>query len=101
MTLTDHLNVADRLLTVYAGTSWQTPEWTFREWFREAVAGGAGARDLGRFVDGGRYATHLQRFFALFPRDQIRIHLYEDYRRVGHGRAKLVKTVRLSGPGPG
>ncbi len=34
--------------------------------------------------DVGRYATHLQRFFELFPREQIRIHLYDDYRADPH-----------------
>jgi hypothetical protein len=31
-------------------------------------------------LDCGLYATHLQPFFDLFPREQIRIHLYEAYR---------------------
>ena len=28
----------------------------------------------------GRYATHLERFYRHFPREQVRIYLYEDYR---------------------
>ena len=27
----------------------------------------------------GRYGTHLQRFFDLFPREHILVHLYDDY----------------------
>lgn len=31
-------------------------------------------------LDCGLYATHLQQYFQGFPREQVRIYLYEDYR---------------------
>jgi hypothetical protein len=33
---------------------------------------------LGCYVEAGRYAMHLEPYFRLFPKDQIRIYLYED-----------------------
>ena len=50
---------------------------TFRTWFDAASHPGA---TWWPAVDAGRYATHLDRFLMLFPRDQVRIYLYDDYR---------------------
>ena len=35
---------------------------------------------LGRYIEVGYYAKHLKNVFDLFPRDQVRIYLYEDLR---------------------
>ena len=32
----------------------------------------------GRYMDVGRYAAQLKRYWALFPKDQLRIYLYDD-----------------------
>jgi hypothetical protein len=49
---------------------------TFQGFFQAALD----PRDPGAaHVGVGRYATHLQRFFDAFPKERIRIYLYEDY----------------------
>jgi hypothetical protein len=53
------------------------PQLIFRQWFLAATRPGSAFWPI---VDGARYATHLERFLGLFPRDQIRIYLYEAYR---------------------
>lgn len=40
---------------------------------------------LGAFVDFGFYSRQLSRYYQLFPRDQLRIHLYEDLVRDAGG----------------
>lgn len=62
---------AERLFSHHLAALWHDPHRTFRQRFFGAVP-----PDV---VGEGRSATHLQRFFTLFPRDQIRIYLYEDY----------------------
>jgi hypothetical protein len=68
---------AERLFTHFLGSAWRDPRATFRTRFRAALEPGGIGRNI---VNIGRYATHLQRYFDVFPRDQIGIHLYEDYR---------------------
>jgi hypothetical protein len=69
---------AERLFShYYLGTWWHHPGETFRTRFMAAMEPGHVGR---RMVEIGRYATHLQRFFQLFPRNQICIQLYDDYR---------------------
>ena len=73
---------ADRLFSWYLMTFRHHPGLTFRAWFVKEMNGG---RDYGPAVDAGRFATHLQRFFAVFPRDRVRIYLYETLRADARG----------------
>src|SRR2546425_8264005 len=67
---------AERLFTLYLLRLWRDPRVSFRAWFHACQK----ARHLWPSIVGaGRYATHLQRFFELFPRHQVRVYLYEDY----------------------
>jgi len=50
---------------------------TFREWAERAMSGGP---EYGPAVDGGRFGTHLARFLTHFPREQMRIYLYDSLR---------------------
>jgi hypothetical protein len=68
---------AERLFTQYVGTRWRDPQITFRARFLSAMD----PRDFWWSTVGiGRYATHLRRFLDAFPREQVRIHLYDDYK---------------------
>lgn len=40
-----------------------------------------GKAEVRRFLDGGLYGRHLAAYYALFPRDQIKVILYDDIRR--------------------
>jgi hypothetical protein len=72
---------ADRLFSWYLMTLKHTPRVSLRDRLhREMREGASGPTGLLRQLDGGMYATHLQRFLGLFPREQIRIHLYDSYR---------------------
>lgn len=74
-------NPADRLLSWYLMRLKNDPPITLRDQLKmEMSEGDPRATGLLRQLDGGRYALHLQRFFDLFPRDQVRIYLYESYR---------------------
>jgi hypothetical protein len=67
---------AERALTMYSRDRWHDPRLTFPRWFQAN-------RDQPRLRAGlgaARYGTHLQRFFEIFPREQLRVYLYEDYR---------------------
>jgi hypothetical protein len=68
---------AERLFSHHLAALWHDPHRTFREWFLAATDSRNAA--VPTMVDEGRFATHLQRFFELFPRDRMRIYLYEDY----------------------
>lgn len=69
-------NPADRLFSEYLAMRWAYPLRTFAE----HIALKLRRRDgLGVVMDAGYYATHLERFFAHFPREQFSIHLYEDF----------------------
>jgi hypothetical protein len=67
---------AQRLHTLYLQSLWRRPGVSFRAWFEAA-------RDAPRHwpsgVGAGRYATHLGRYFDVFPRERLRVYLYEDY----------------------
>jgi hypothetical protein len=65
---------ADRLVAWYMMSLQHEPRLTFRAWFDRARNGG---EHRGPAVEGGRFATHLQRFFDIFPRRQMRVYLYE------------------------
>ena len=68
---------AERLFSWYVLSLRDHPGRTFRAWFEHEET----RTDWWSAADGGRYATHLERFLKLFPRSQLRIHLYDDYRR--------------------
>jgi hypothetical protein len=69
-------NPADRLFSEYLALRWVYP----LRAFDEHIALGPGRRDArGVGIDSGYYATHLERFFTHFRREQFRIHLYEDF----------------------
>jgi hypothetical protein len=70
-------NPADRLVAWYMLAVRRNPHLSFRGWLLNAMNGGY---DRGPAVDGGRFATHLQRFFDTFPQDQVRVYLYESLR---------------------
>lgn len=68
---------ADRLFTLYVLTLWREPGITFRDWFRKCLDTPTLYPSI---VGAARYATHLGRFYELFPRERIRVCLYDDYR---------------------
>jgi hypothetical protein len=63
--------------TRYLRVAWRDPQLSFRGWFLAAAEQRA---MWAQALTAGNYATHLQRFFDVFPREQIQTHLYEDYR---------------------
>lgn len=74
----------ERLFSAYLMSLGRNHNMTFRNWVLEAMNARPERRQAMSQkpvpLDGGLYATHLQRFFELFPREQIRIYLYESYR---------------------
>jgi hypothetical protein len=72
---------ADRLFSWYLMRLRAEPNLTLGDQLRrEMQEGDPGATGLLRQLDGGMYSRHLRRFLDLFPRDQVRIYLYDDYR---------------------
>ncbi len=83
---------AERFVSHCLATVWAEPRWTVRERFEAAIA----RRDeWGPTLDAGCYATNLRRFFAHFPRENVRVHLYEDFR--ADPRAVLRDVFRFLG----
>jgi len=79
----------------YLKTFWRDPPGMFLSRFRAAQH----SQDpFVAFAAVGRYATHLQRFFDAFPREQIHVHLYEDFQ--GDGRAVVRKILAFVGVDP-
>jgi hypothetical protein len=74
-------NPADRLLSWYMMSLKDDPHITLRDQLRKEMSEGY-PRETGllRQFDGGMYAMHLRRFLDIFPRDQVRVYLYESYR---------------------
>lgn len=68
---------AERLFSWYLMNLRRYPRTPFREWLRAAMNQDGPSWQA---VETGCYATHLERFYALFPRDQVRVYLYEAYR---------------------
>jgi hypothetical protein len=68
---------ADRLFTLYSLNLWRTPRASFREWFQAALDTPQWWPSI---VGAGRYATHLERWRGIWPRERMRISLYDDYR---------------------
>lgn len=75
---------AERLYTKYLRKLGMGHHTTFRDWVLQAMQARPdrrqGMQRQPTPLDCGLYATHLQRFFDVFPREQIRIYLYEAYR---------------------
>ncbi len=75
---------AERLHTLYRRTLRTGHPTPFRDWILPAMQAKPACRqEMQRHpipLDCGLYATQLQPFLELFPREQIRIYLYEDYR---------------------
>ena len=74
----------ERLYTLYLRTLRAGQRVTFRDWLLQAMQTKPDRRQgMQRHpipLDCGLYATHLKPFFDMFPREQIRIYLYETYR---------------------
>jgi len=74
----------ERLFSLYWLDGRREPRLTFRDWVLQAMQlHGDRRREVHRYpipLDGGMYATQLERFMKVFPRDQVRIYLYETYR---------------------
>ena len=69
-------NPADRFFSQYRATRWTSPLRTFAD----CIAMGLERREgWGSVLDVGLYAANLERFFAHFAREQLSIHLYEDF----------------------
>lgn len=67
---------AERFFSHYLARRWSAP---LRR-LGDCIALGLERRgDWGVALDVGRYATHLDRFFGCFAREQFSIHLYEDF----------------------
>ena len=81
---------AEWQFTRYLAMAWREPQGSFRQWFAAATKPGA---MWAQPITVGRYATHLQRFFDLFPREQLLIHLHEDYKADGRGIVR--ETLRF------
>jgi hypothetical protein len=68
---------AERLFTLYLLNLWRNPRITFPAWFHAV-------REVPHLfpsiVGAGRYATHLERWGEIWPRERMRIYLYDDYR---------------------
>lgn len=75
---------AERLHTLYLRTLRAGQPAAFRSWILQAMQKRPDRRlRMQRHplpLDCGLYGTHLSRYFDLFPREQIRVHRYEDYR---------------------
>ncbi len=74
----------ERLFSLYLLDRRRDPKMTFRGWVLQAMERHGDRRQgVHRYpipLDGGLYATQLGRFLDFFPRDQVRIYLYESYR---------------------
>ena len=74
----------ERLFSAYLMSRAEHPNVSFRDWVGTAMNSADDRRrrmpQSPTPIDGGLYATHLRRFLELFPREQVRIYLYEDYR---------------------
>ena len=68
---------ADRLFTLYVLNLARQPDITFRAWFQSVLEA---PQLFPSIVGAGRYATHLERWGTIWPRERMRIYLYDDYR---------------------
>ena len=92
----------ERLFSLYLLRIRREPTLTFRSWVLKAMhSGGDRRHEVHRYpiaLDGGLYATQLARFLDIFPRDQVRVYLYEAYR--ADGRAVLRDIFAFLGVDP-
>jgi hypothetical protein len=86
---------ADWLFTRYLDRFWPDRGGSFRQRFLDATRPRA---EWASALLVGRYATNLQRFYDVFPREQIQVHLYEDLRQ--NGRAVLQSILSFIGVDP-
>ncbi len=74
----------ERLHTLYLRSVGTGNRATFRDWLIQAMQTKPDRREGMHChpipLDCGLYATHLQQYLRLFPSEQLRIYLYEDYR---------------------
>jgi hypothetical protein len=74
----------ERLFSLYLLNRNREPDISFRDWVLKAMhSTGDRRKEVHRYpipLDGGLYATQLGRFLDIFPRDQVRVYLYESYR---------------------
>jgi Sulfotransferase family len=74
----------ERLFSLFLLNLRRDPHITFRDWVLKAMhLHGDRRNGAHRYpipLDGGLYATQLGRFLDIFPRNQVRIYLYESYR---------------------
>ncbi|MBI3262198.1 MAG: sulfotransferase [Acidobacteria bacterium] len=72
----------DRLFSQYAAArAGGETRGAFLPWVAEQVSAEAARRPPFGPVWTGKYASHLQRYLEYFPRDQVRVYLYDDYAR--------------------
>jgi Sulfotransferase family len=67
---------ADRLFTLYLLNRAREPRLAFRAWFQATLQT---PHLWPSIVGAGRYATHLERWFGVWPRERMRVYLYDDY----------------------
>jgi hypothetical protein len=73
---------ADRLFSHYtAALASGATRGNFASWLSHELDVEATRQPRGGPVWAGRYAMHLKRYLEIFPREQIRMYLYEDYSR--------------------
>jgi hypothetical protein len=86
---------AERTYSQYLASLHGRPGPSFRAQFLSATDPAA---RLAPWLDCGRYATNLGRYLAVFPRQQIRVFLYEEYRT--DPRAVVREIFRFLGVDP-
>ncbi|HVU16607.1 MAG TPA: sulfotransferase [Candidatus Didemnitutus sp.] len=73
----------ERLFSLYLLDRRRAAGTTFRDWVLKAMQQAGDSPGVRRYpipLDGGFYATQLGRFLEFFPRHQIKIHRYEEFR---------------------
>jgi hypothetical protein len=92
----------ERLFSAYLKSLGGNPHVTFRTWVLNAMnSHGDRRQGVPGFpipLDGGLYATQLGRFLDIFPRNQVRIYLYESCR--ADARAVLRDILAFLGVDP-
>jgi hypothetical protein len=86
---------AEWLFMRYLKMFWRDPRGSFSRRLLAAMDPGDAWAPA---VAAGCYATHLQRFFDVFPREQMQIHLYEDYQ--ADARAVVREILAFLGVDP-
>lgn len=68
---------AERMFSQYLAATYYRPTVSFRDRFQGAMRPG---NPWSTWLETGRYATNLRRFFDRFPAGQIRVFLYDEFR---------------------